>query len=546
MILLSIVILGQAQAAKPSDLTDVQIGSEHRNNLYQKQDSIKNALTFIGTPEDRMDASFVAKSGQLASQEQLSMLNILFMANANKDVNMVSAILSDGTKRELHDSNNAAFELSSIEKWKFFSDNAKYFAVSRDFTDEDYGRIKKSVHFADMPNRLITVYQFDRRAYMLIGSSLYVLKKGSDYKLVFPIFARKLVNKAIQEDENKTPAEYGIVAFKQDDEAYTKSVGWKYQWNIELNEEASSNNTFEFLKLTTVTSGQADLMPKIAIQTLVEPNLIEKYKYKGLKCRFYVGSSEPSYNSYKYDQKLSSWSWCFGIASSAKSSAMFFPGENVTNIKVNTHGNFVGSDLELLSFETSKENIKYEHKVILKKTDSASASNPTEQVEGDKKQLSFGSVTEIIINDNVSVRKNSLIDFDSGKLFSLPDDWLERPFEDAMKWIEENGIDASGATRDTVKGLMCEGMIFLQVNNSYWDKVQALALATEDIWEKGKPGIPANMTAQGQLPATYIFKTREGGIGILQIISFTENPKGVKIRYKMVEKPTPQPETKTD
>lgn len=31
------------------------------------------------------------------------------------------------------------------------------------------------------------------------------------------------------------------------------------------------------------------------------------------------------------------------------------------------------------------------------------------------------------------------------------------------------------------------------------------------------------------------FQTREGGMGILQIVGFTENPKGVKIRYKMVQ-----------
>ena len=43
------------------------------------------------------------------------------------------------------------------------------------------------------------------------------------------------------------------------------------------------------------------------------------------------------------------------------------------------------------------------------------------------------------------------------------------------------------------------------------------------------------MTGRGELPATYAFKTREGGMGILQIVGFTGKPKGVKIRYKMVQ-----------
>lgn len=35
----------------------------------------------------------------------------------------------------------------------------------------------------------------------------------------------------------------------------------------------------------------------------------------------------------------------------------------------------------------------------------------------------------------------------------------------------------------------------------------------------------------------WFFKTREGTIGILQITGFTENPRGVKIRYKLVQTP---------
>ena len=36
-------------------------------------------------------------------------------------------------------------------------------------------------------------------------------------------------------------------------------------------------------------------------------------------------------------------------------------------------------------------------------------------------------------------------------------------------------------------------------------------------------------------PATWLFKTREGGMGLVQITGFTENPRAVKIRYKLVQ-----------
>jgi hypothetical protein len=43
------------------------------------------------------------------------------------------------------------------------------------------------------------------------------------------------------------------------------------------------------------------------------------------------------------------------------------------------------------------------------------------------------------------------------------------------------------------------------------------------------------MTAKGDLPATYLIQTREGGRGILQITGFSDNPSGVRIRYRMLQ-----------
>ena len=36
----------------------------------------------------------------------------------------------------------------------------------------------------------------------------------------------------------------------------------------------------------------------------------------------------------------------------------------------------------------------------------------------------------------------------------------------------------------------------------------------------------------------HFFKTRQGRIGLLQILGFTDNPRGVKIRYKLVQSQT--------
>jgi hypothetical protein len=39
----------------------------------------------------------------------------------------------------------------------------------------------------------------------------------------------------------------------------------------------------------------------------------------------------------------------------------------------------------------------------------------------------------------------------------------------------------------------------------------------------------------GTVPQTYLFRTGDQGTsGLLQITGFTENPRGVKVRYKLV------------
>jgi hypothetical protein len=42
---------------------------------------------------------------------------------------------------------------------------------------------------------------------------------------------------------------------------------------------------------------------------------------------------------------------------------------------------------------------------------------------------------------------------------------------------------------------------------------------------------------EAELPKTFVFKTRQGSIGLLQITGFSDNPSGVKIRYKLAPAP---------
>jgi len=51
-------------------------------------------------------------------------------------------------------------------------------------------------------------------------------------------------------------------------------------------------------------------------------------------------------------------------------------------------------------------------------------------------------------------------------------------------------------------------------------------------------GVSADLLTREQ-SSTWFFRTREGSVGILQITGFTDNPHGVKLRYKLVEHGAP-------
>ncbi|MCD6175568.1 MAG: HEAT repeat domain-containing protein [Planctomycetes bacterium] len=126
---------------------------------------------------------------------------------------------------------------------------------------------------------------------------------------------------------------------------------------------------------------------------------------------------------------------------------------------------------------------------VAKLVDMLSMGTPAVVPLAEGQQPGFGSTVEITINDAVSVKSDSAIDFDTGRLFSLPDpdDWVKRTPEEVVQWLTETGLDASGASRDTVKGLMCEDMVFASMNNSYWDNVKPDSLAANDLWKGGYP-----------------------------------------------------------
>jgi len=362
------------QESKPTDVNEEIVCPM----LYQKDDSFINALKFIDSPEDSMDTylSSVSKRGKLADQHQLVFANKLFSLRESKDVDMFISLVSEGTKKQLGDDNNKRMVHHHIRKIKdgsflYGEYDCKFFATFRELTQKDWDMLRKHVSFAETPSHAIHYWLFPipRPGYCLIGTTFYLIEDEGSYKVVTQTLLHGEITRAAKKQKPSGPKEYGIIAFEYSDDAYVRPNVWKYRWDIELGLDESEDNAFEILKLTKAISGQVDaaLAPNIIKQVLVKESMFEKYRYKELKFTFRIGTSAPINKFKKYGQRLTGWIYGISIASIFKSEFMFFPGENIANVKVNKQGCFVDSDLEFISFETAKENVKYEHKVILRK-----------------------------------------------------------------------------------------------------------------------------------------------------------------------------------
>jgi len=135
-------------------------------------------------------------------------------------------------------------------------------------------------------------------------------------------------------------------------------------------------------------------------------------------------------------------------------------------------------------------------------------------------QQGFGPVMKEFIKED-----SSAIDFDTGRMFTIPKIVIDN-YQAAMQWVVDNGIDA-GADQELI-GIDLAGE---RMPSRAWQQISAselIAVAGAAPAVEGQVIIPHS----GEYPATYALRTREGGVGILQILDVTDA--GVRVQYKMV------------
>jgi serine/threonine-protein kinase len=111
--------------------------------------------------------------------------------------------------------------------------------------------------------------------------------------------------------------------------------------------------------------------------------------------------------------------------------------------------------------------------------------------------------------------------------------------EEFRRAEESGGLDASALGLGNGVQFAGHGCVFLAAGDRKdWDTLTAertIQTLQHDSWLKGVVEV-----YEKDFPATYLLKTAQGAYGILQIIGLTDenpHPGGVKIRYKLVERP---------
>jgi len=153
--------------------------------------------------------------------------------------------------------------------------------------------------------------------------------------------------------------------------------------------------------------------------------------------------------------------------------------------------------------------------------------------------VTFGRVIERVVDYGPG--RESFIDFESGGLFASPSDIDSAQANVRHARLVERRIDAEGQAYRDSGALGPVDLMATPVPAEWWETEPTMSY--QELSDRVTVASPLVMMAGEEVPATFLFKTREGGMGILQIVGFTEDPPGVKIRYKMVYQAA-QPEAK--
>ncbi len=124
------------------------------------------------------------------------------------------------------------------------------------------------------------------------------------------------------------------------------------------------------------------------------------------------------------------------------------------------------------------------------------------------------------------------LDLDSGVLATNQSvDWKTRP---GHEWIRTNGFDLVAAVSSRQLPVLTGfDLVVTPAPTNGWESVSATDVVQDWTLMQTEPQMTSTFGVPPGQSDCYLFQTREGGRGILQILGVTGDGRGVKIRYRL-------------
>ena len=156
----------------------------------------------------------------------------------------------------------------------------------------------------------------------------------------------------------------------------------------------------------------------------------------------------------------------------------------------------------------------------------------------------FGPIIERVLYCVVPTRPIKAEDLDGGRELEVPAELAKGREGEIFEWLAAQGADLLAFERGRSLALAASPTL-AAVPSAMWDRptaadlqaaLKSIPLGLERVESDAKEGFIAyRLETNATFPLTFAFETKAGGIGVLQIAGLTESPRGVKIRYRLVQ-----------
>ncbi len=153
-------------------------------------------------------------------------------------------------------------------------------------------------------------------------------------------------------------------------------------------------------------------------------------------------------------------------------------------------------------------------------------------------KATFGPVIEQVLNNIIrrgGSRTAEMLDLDTQRRATMRE--FGKDDRQTHRWIREQKVDVVGPMGKGPPVLLLFDTAVVAIPNNQWQTITASQIVNNWALSQQEPDkISTLPTSPSDLEEkTCIFKTREGGLGVLQIVGASDNSQGVKIRYKMIK-----------